>query len=267
MGGIRARFPLLGLVWVDGGYVNSVDAGLVGWARDSEGIEIVAGPRNADVKGFQVLPRRWVVERTLCAARRLVVSPAQPGGTRREVSGSADRTIGALSTALGVAAPAELEPIVVALMLGITTDYSIFFLAGLQRRLRDGHRNPHATRAAVQEYLPIVATAGFTVACGVAALVVARSGLFRQLGPGLAVTVLVGLGSRSPRCPHCWPSWAAGRSGPAASPPPGPDSTTAAPLDAPAGRDLGAIGPSARPSPSGVIGLLRDRRVAAGVVR
>jgi hypothetical protein len=32
--------------------------------------------------------RRWPVERTQCAARRLVVSPAQPGGTRREVSGS-----------------------------------------------------------------------------------------------------------------------------------------------------------------------------------
>jgi hypothetical protein len=32
--------------------------------------------------------KRWPVERTQCAARRLVVSPAQPGGTRREVSGS-----------------------------------------------------------------------------------------------------------------------------------------------------------------------------------
>ena len=62
--GAKRRFPLLGLVWVDGGYVNSVDAGLVGWAARHEGIEVVAVPRNADVKGFQVLPRRWVVERT-----------------------------------------------------------------------------------------------------------------------------------------------------------------------------------------------------------
>jgi transposase len=74
LGGVRARFPLLGLVWVDGGYVNSVDAGLVGWADRGEGIEVVAVPRNADVKGFQVLPRRWVVERTfgwLARCRRL----------------------------------------------------------------------------------------------------------------------------------------------------------------------------------------------------
>ena len=31
---------------------------------------------------------RWVVERTMCAARRSVVSPVQPGGTWREVPGS-----------------------------------------------------------------------------------------------------------------------------------------------------------------------------------
>jgi transposase len=74
LSGARVRFPLLGLVWVDGGYVNSVDAGLVGWAARTEGIEVVAVPRNADVKGFQVLPRRWVVERTfgwLTRCRRL----------------------------------------------------------------------------------------------------------------------------------------------------------------------------------------------------
>jgi IS5 family transposase len=31
---------------------------------------------------------RWVVERTMCAARRPVVSPVEPGGTWREVPGS-----------------------------------------------------------------------------------------------------------------------------------------------------------------------------------
>jgi transposase len=72
--GVRAAFPLLGLVWVDGGYVNTVDASLVGWADRQESLRIVAVPRNADVRGFQVLPRRWVVERTfgwLTRCRRL----------------------------------------------------------------------------------------------------------------------------------------------------------------------------------------------------
>lgn len=72
--GIGALFPLLALVWVDGGYVNRVDAGLIDWARHTLNIDIVVVPRNADVRGFQVLPRRWVVERTfgwLTRCRRL----------------------------------------------------------------------------------------------------------------------------------------------------------------------------------------------------
>jgi transposase len=34
LAGISTLFPLLGLVWVDGGYVNVVDASLIGWARE-----------------------------------------------------------------------------------------------------------------------------------------------------------------------------------------------------------------------------------------
>ncbi len=126
-------------------------------------------------------------------AFRSLVAPLITLGTSAAGYLLADRAIAGLSGLLDAPAAVELEPIVVALILGITTDYSIFFLAGLQGRLRDGARNPAATRAAVREFLPIVVTAGVTVACGVAALVVARSGLFRELGPGLAVTVLVGL--------------------------------------------------------------------------
>jgi transposase len=71
---LHDRFPRLELVWVDGGYVNVVDAGLITWARTVEDLDVVVVPRNADVRGFQVLPRRWVVERTfgwLARCRRL----------------------------------------------------------------------------------------------------------------------------------------------------------------------------------------------------
>jgi len=47
------------------------------------GVKLVhASPRAATTKGK--------IERFLCATRRLVASPAEPGGTRREVLGSAD---------------------------------------------------------------------------------------------------------------------------------------------------------------------------------
>jgi transposase len=71
---LHQHFPGTELVWVDGGYANVVDTGLFTWAREQEHLELVVVPRNADVRGFQVLPRRWVVERTfgwLAKCRRL----------------------------------------------------------------------------------------------------------------------------------------------------------------------------------------------------
>ena len=54
------RFPRLRLIWADQGS----KAHFVDWARAVTGwaVEIVARPEGT--KGFRVLPRRWVVERT-----------------------------------------------------------------------------------------------------------------------------------------------------------------------------------------------------------
>ncbi|WP_446425928.1 transposase [Kitasatospora purpeofusca] len=56
LSGIREMFPQVGTIWVDGGHVNVVDAGLVGWAAGREGLEIVAVPRNADVNASGCCP-------------------------------------------------------------------------------------------------------------------------------------------------------------------------------------------------------------------
>jgi transposase len=74
LGDLHTRFPDIGLIWVDGGYANIVDTGLLAWAEQTENLQLVVVSRNADVRGFQVLPRRWVVERTfgwLARCRRL----------------------------------------------------------------------------------------------------------------------------------------------------------------------------------------------------
>jgi transposase len=59
-----ARYPSIALIWADSGYANQVDASLVTWARTAISIVLQIVRRTDDVKGFQVLPRRWVVERT-----------------------------------------------------------------------------------------------------------------------------------------------------------------------------------------------------------
>src|SRR6476661_8468194 len=58
---IRRCFPWLELIWADGGYnAWQVDAALA--KMPPLRMEIVK--RRDDMKGFVVLPRRWVVERT-----------------------------------------------------------------------------------------------------------------------------------------------------------------------------------------------------------
>jgi transposase len=66
-------FTWLRLLWVDGGYAGSAFANWVKSLRSKLKVEVVK--RSDDVKGFKVLPRRWVVERTfgwLMRHRRLV---------------------------------------------------------------------------------------------------------------------------------------------------------------------------------------------------
>lgn len=49
------------LAWADGGYAGQ----LVGWAKEKLRIAVQIVKRSDDATGFVVLPRRWVVERTL----------------------------------------------------------------------------------------------------------------------------------------------------------------------------------------------------------
>lgn len=68
-----AGFTWLRKMWVDGGYTGPDFAAWVRTLRPKLEVEVVR--RCDDVKGFKVLPRRWVVERTfgwLMKQRRLV---------------------------------------------------------------------------------------------------------------------------------------------------------------------------------------------------
>jgi transposase len=67
---LRARFSRLKLVWADGGYTGP----LVTWAAKALNLVLQVVKRTDDIKGFVVIPRRWVVERTngwLMRSRRL----------------------------------------------------------------------------------------------------------------------------------------------------------------------------------------------------
>jgi len=103
------------------------------------------------------------------------------------------RTVAWLGLETGVAVNREVEPIIVVLLLGVVTDYSVFFLAGTRRRLQAGEARVAAGRTTTAEFIPIVFTAGWIVALSLATLRVASIGFVKALGPAMAVVVLISL--------------------------------------------------------------------------
>lgn len=78
---LRERFATVSLVWADGGYAGR----LVSWVKRTLTITVEVVKRTDDVKGFKVVPRRWVVERTfawLFTSRRLVHDYVSPPTTK-----------------------------------------------------------------------------------------------------------------------------------------------------------------------------------------
>ena len=57
---LRKGFRRLQLIWADGGYAGQ----LIEWTKKRLRCTLEIVKRNDDLKGFHVLPRRWVVERT-----------------------------------------------------------------------------------------------------------------------------------------------------------------------------------------------------------
>jgi len=60
LGKVKGCLPRLRLIWADGIYAGQ----LVEWVKTICGWVLEIIKRTDDVTGFQVLPRRWVVERT-----------------------------------------------------------------------------------------------------------------------------------------------------------------------------------------------------------
>lgn len=103
------------------------------------------------------------------------------------------RVLGWSGSRLGITVPGEVEPVLVVLLLGLVTDYSVFFLSAMRNALASGLDRRAAMLEATMRTSPIVLTAGLIVAAGTGALIVGRLDFFRAFGPGLALTALVSL--------------------------------------------------------------------------
>ena len=71
---LSSRFGWIKKIWADGGYAGALESEIANLPRHRQ-IDLEIVKRSDDVKGFKVLPKRWIVERTfgwLIQSRRLV---------------------------------------------------------------------------------------------------------------------------------------------------------------------------------------------------
>jgi RND superfamily putative drug exporter len=90
-----------------------------------------------------------------------------------------------------VTAPTEIEPVLVVLLLGLVTDYTVFVMAETRRQLRAGASRLDAARRATARVGPLVFAAGVLVAATALSLLAGEMRFFRVFGPGLAVAALI----------------------------------------------------------------------------
>jgi putative drug exporter of the RND superfamily len=103
------------------------------------------------------------------------------------------RLVAVAGQALDVSVPPEVEPIILALLFGVVTDYALFYMSRFRQRLTDGGEPREAVQGVAAELIPIVAACGLAVAAGSAVLGFAQLGFLRAFGPGMAMAVLIGL--------------------------------------------------------------------------
>jgi RND superfamily putative drug exporter len=101
----------------------------------------------------------------------------------------AEQAVSHAAERAGLEQPTLLRPLLVALVLGIVTDYVVFYLANAQSKTLEGDGRLGAAQQATAETTPIVVAGGAILTASLLALRVARADVFQELGPALALAV------------------------------------------------------------------------------
>ena len=85
----------------------------------------------------------------------------------------------------------SIQVILIVVLFGIGTDYMLFFLFRYRERLRDGEESKVAVAHAVERAGEAIASAGGAVIVSFMALILSSLGIFKSIGPALAIAVFV----------------------------------------------------------------------------
>jgi putative drug exporter of the RND superfamily len=103
----------------------------------------------------------------------------------------ADHVLGWASERYSLSIPREVDPVIVALLFGILTDYLVFFASDYRRHLQEGLNSCDAVREVTTELLPVILTAALMIVGATLTLLLSGVRFLSAFGPGMAVAVLV----------------------------------------------------------------------------
>jgi putative drug exporter of the RND superfamily len=102
-----------------------------------------------------------------------------------------DRLLGLVAEQFNLPIPEEVQPVIIALLFGVLTDYLVFFVSGFRSRLRRGATPVEAASAVTAELLPVVSTAALMIAGATMTLALSGVDFLSAFGPAMAISVLV----------------------------------------------------------------------------
>jgi RND superfamily putative drug exporter len=102
-----------------------------------------------------------------------------------------DRLLGLVAEQFNLPIPEEVQPVIIALLFGVLTDYLVFFVSGFRTRMQRGASPVEAASAVTGELLPVVSTAALMIAGATMTLALSGVDFLSAFGPAMAISVLV----------------------------------------------------------------------------
>jgi RND superfamily putative drug exporter len=99
------------------------------------------------------------------------------------------RILGWIPSERGINIPSQIEPIIVVLLFGVGTDYALFLLSRTRQALEEGVGRVEAARLGVERVGGVLLSSAVVLIAAFALLILAQLGLYRALGPGLALAL------------------------------------------------------------------------------
>jgi putative drug exporter of the RND superfamily len=200
----RKSLPVL-LFFERGTTLPGVSPG-VAQVRNALDDEALPGTLEAEVTGVRpieednkgaILDNLWLVTGATALAIYLIVaftyrSPLAPLVPLAAIGLSIFltlRLISYLASETGTVVPSQVEPIITVLLFGVGTDYALFLMSRARRALDEGAGRIEAARVCVERVGGVLLSSAAVLIAAFALLVVADLGIYKALGPGVALAL------------------------------------------------------------------------------